>query len=260
MTNLKASLKLAAFALLTLIVIPIQSLILLIHRGPHAYIVPRLWHKGVCFILGIKVQIKGEISDKSQTLYMGNHISYLDISAIGSILKRSSFVAKKDVAGWPVFGFLSTLQQTAFISRSREDAKNVAQSLDAMLDEGKSLIIFPEGTSTDGVEVLPFKSSLFSLAFRENLENLMVQPMTIAVLESDGKKPETQDERDLYAWHINMDTELPDHLWRFAKSNGAVLQLTFHPAYAVKDFENRKTLAKACHDTVSKGLELSNAA
>tara|TARA_R110001592_G_scaffold16881_14_gene71713 strand:+ start:2359 stop:3048 length:690 start_codon:yes stop_codon:yes gene_type:complete len=219
-----------------------------------AYILPWLWQKIVCSIFRITVRVNGTPYTDSQTIYMSNHVSYLDIPAIGSIL-RASFVAKKDVASWPVFGFLSKLQQTAFISRSREDVKKEKHALDSMLNDGKSLIIFPEGTSTDGREVRLFKSSLFSIAMKENLRGIKVQPVTLRMETVNQKQIHTQDDRDLYSWHIDMDTPLDKHLWRFARNKGAVISLTFHPPLNASDFSDRKTLAKACYNTVSKGLD-----
>jgi 1-acyl-sn-glycerol-3-phosphate acyltransferase len=260
LSTIKAVIRMLLFLCICLIVVPIQLCVLLVTKGPAAYVAPHIWHKAVCLIFGIKVQVNGVISTDAQTLFVSNHISYLDIPAIGSVLQNASFIAKKDVSGWPVFGFLSKLQQTAFISRSRADAQKGAQDLDALLDAGKNLTVFPEGTSTDGVVVRPFKSSLFSIAVDEKRPDLLVQPFTIKVLATNGARPETQDERDIYAWHVDMDTELHIHLWRFAKSNGTQLALTFHDPLPVKEYNDRKLLAKACHDTVSNGLEITKAA
>ena len=134
-------------------------------------------------------------------------------------------------------------------------AKKAGQGLDAALNSGKNLIVFPEGTSTDGQSVLPFKSSLFKLFIGDAREGLLIQPFSVKVLSSNRKTPETQEDRDLYAWHIDMDMELPQHLWRFAQSRGAIIQLSFYRPVPAKDYNDRKTLAKLCHDTVSKGLE-----
>lgn len=189
-----------------------------------------------------------------QCLYVGNHLSYLDIPAIGYILP-ASFVARKDVASWPVFGFLSKLRQTAFISRDRNDALKGKNALSKMIAQGKSLIVFPEGTSTDGRGVRDFKSSLFSIALQQDRrEDLYIQPLTIEMRRVDGRPVQTQDDRDLYAWHIDMDTPLPAHLWRFARSRGAEISLTFHDSFPAIRYENRKTLAKDCHLAVSNGL------
>lgn len=223
------------------------------HKGKYAYILPYIWQKFTCRIFSINLIISGTPHVKAQTIYVGNHVSYLDIPVIGSVLK-ASFVAKKDVASWPVFGFLSKLQQTAFISRERADASKGKQTLNTMLNQGKSLIIFAEGTSTDGREVLPFKSSLFSVAIQDTLPNIYIQPITLRMKTTNNKEIITQDDRDLYSWHRDMDTPLGPHLWRFAKSRGATISLKFHPEIKAHDFSNRKTLAKACHNTVSIGL------
>ncbi|MCB9982127.1 MAG: 1-acyl-sn-glycerol-3-phosphate acyltransferase [Rhodospirillales bacterium] len=261
MKRTRAALKMTGFVLLCAAIVPAQVLLMLVHKGRGAYVLPHVWHKGVCAVFGIRVQVKGAPYTDSQVLYASNHISYLDIPALASVIRYGSFVAKKDVAGWPVFGFLSKLQQTAFISRSRGDARKEAGALDTMLREGKNLIIFPEGTSTDGQSVVPFKSSLFSIAVQDGVKDMLViQPVSIQVLSSDGRVPQTQDDRDIYAWHLNMDTELPAHLWGFAQTEGSVLRITFHDVLNVKDFSDRKTLAKACYDTVSKGLDYSQAA
>ena len=255
-----AIVKIALFSVACLCVIPAQSLVLFFTKGPLAYILPRLWHRAVCMIFNIRVQSEGQPSEQAQTIFMSNHISYLDIPVIATILK-ASFVAKKDVARGPLFGFLSTLQQTAFISRSRNDAGSVKGGLDAMLAEGKSLIIFPEGTSTDGRDVRSFKSSLFSLAIEQGKSNpdLMVQPLTLSMQAVDGKSVETQEDRDLYSWHVDMDTELHDHLWRFACCRGAVIKIKFHTPLRASTFQDRKQLANECY-TIVRGSLMAKAA
>jgi len=248
-----ASIKILLFAVITFAVIPLQLLVLVINKGSFSYIIPWLWQKAVCKIFGIKVKVLGKPYTASQTIYLSNHISYLDIPVIGGII-RGSFVAKKDVASWPVFGFLSKLQQTAFISRDRKDAKEGRNALDTMLKDGKSLIIFPEGTSTDGREVLPFKSSLFSIAYRDGLGDITLQPITLRIVQVNKRNLINQKDRDLYSWHVNMDTPLEKHLWRFALSKGAIISLTFHSIIKANEINDRKTLAKLCHNTVSNGL------
>ena len=233
----------AAFLVLTLAIILPQMLVLAFHKGRGSYIIPKFWHRTVCLIFGIQYKMIGTPYTSSQTLYMSNHLSYLDIPLIGSLLV-ASFVAKEDVAGWAGFGFLAKLQQTAFISRARGQAKAGKHLLENMMKDGKSLILFPEGTSTDGRSVYPFKSTLFSIAQNSNNPDLMIQPMTLRMEKVDGHDIKTQDDRDLYSWHINMDTELPVHLWRFACTSGALISLIFHSPIKASDYEDRKTLAK----------------
>ena len=257
MRQIIALTKLTAFAVVTLAIIPFQFLVMLFSRGKASYALPCLWHKIVCKIFGIKVRPCGKYSKAPgcQTIFVSNHLSYLDIPVMGSLLK-ASFVAKKEVKSWPVFGFLSKLQQTAYISRARSDSVKSKDNLSNMLNQGKNLILFPEGTSTDGVSVLPFKSSLFSIALQQDDGNndIYIQPVTIILDKVSGKAPQTQKERDIYAWHINMDTPLANHLWNFAKNKGASINLVFHDFICAKEQNNRKELAKLCHEAVSNGL------
>lgn len=250
----RACLKLLGFLICVILVIPAQGTVLLFTKGSLSYHLPFIWHNAVRSIFCIRFEIVGRPQKEHQTLYMSNHLSYLDIPVIASVLK-ASFVAKSEVEGWALFGFLSKLQQTAFIQRKASEARNVKSQLQNRIAAGESLIIFPEGTSTRGYEVVPFKSSLFALAKGEDTPDLYVQPMTINILEIDGRPPQNKEERDLYAWPREMELELHEHLWRFAKIRGARIQLVFHEPLRAQDFENRKTLAKACYEHVSKGLE-----
>lgn len=254
MRSARAALKMLGFIILSLLIVPPQLVVLCFTKGKGAYFMPWLWHKIMCFIFSIKFEIVGKPNISAQTIFMSNHLSYLDIPLIGSLLK-ASFVAKSEVAKWPVFGFLSELQQTAFIERKKTAILRSTSSLQGRIQAGKSLIIFPEGTSTDGCNVLPFKSSLFSLALPEQRHDLFVQPMTLQLLKVDGRAIQTQDDRNLYTWHNDMDTSLAAHLWRFAKTSGAKLRLTFHPPLRTAEYQDRKVLAKICHDNVSKGLQ-----
>ncbi len=246
-----ALLKGLLFFAFTLALAPLQILLMLFHRGETAYIIPLLWQKIICSVFGIKVIVEGEPLHNQQTLFVCNHVSYLDIPVIGSVL-RASFIAKKDVAGWPVFGFLSRLQQTAFISRSRSDARKEKNALSSMLAEGKSLILFAEGTSTDGRNIAPFKSSLFSLTLDDGQRALMIQPVTLRIEQVDGRSPDDQAARDLYAWYGDMT--MPPHLKGFAKSRGAVIRLIFHPPIDPKNYADRKIMADACRAAVQSGL------
>ncbi|MCE7886346.1 MAG: 1-acyl-sn-glycerol-3-phosphate acyltransferase [Alphaproteobacteria bacterium PRO2] len=254
MSSFKASLKIAAFLLWSLLLVPPQIIVLLFHRGKYAYTIPFLWENGVRTIFQIRYSVEGIPLRGHQVFYMSNHLSYLDVPLLGSILK-ASFVAKSEVEKWPVFGFLSKLQQTEFIERRRTAIADETNKIAAKVASGRSLIIFPEGTSTSGYDVEPFKSSLFTLALGEGNEDIFLQPVTIRLDEVSGRAPATKDERDLYAWPRDLDMGLPPHLWRFAKTSGARLTVTFHPPVRARDFTDRKMLAKTCHDSVSKGLK-----
>ncbi len=253
MPTLRSSIKFFLFALWTLLLVPLQMIVRLFHAGKYSFLIPKLWHKGVRRIFGIRYEIHGKPNAARQTLYMCNHLSYLDIPVLGSII-TGSFVAKSEVASWPLFGFLAKLQQTAFIERKRTAISGAKSAIEKTLQDGRSLILFPEGTSTSGLIVKPFKSGLFSLA-EANGQSLDIQPVTIAVLETDGHPSPTQATNDIYAWPLEMETPMPVHFWAFGKTRGARLSITFHEPIRTHASMDRKELAKACHDSVSKGLE-----
>jgi 1-acyl-sn-glycerol-3-phosphate acyltransferase len=200
---------------------------------------------------GLKIEIAGTPVKDRQTLFVANHVSYFDILALGSLL-RASFVAKADVARWPLFGLLARECQTIFIDRKRAAAAHGKNLLADALASGKSLIVFPEGTSTDGAAVLPFKSTLFAAA--ADAPDLMVQPVTIELVST------ATGQRDLYAWHGDMT--LAPHLWAFAKNGGAHVRVHFHAPHAAAAFADRKALARLCHEAVAGPLQtkLANAA
>ena len=156
------------------------------------------------------------------------------------------------MANWPIFGFLSKLQNTAFIDRRRSSAAREASILANTLENGGGLILFPEGTSHTGEIALPFRSNFFEISVGHT--NLPIQPMSIQILKADGKTANTQSVRDIYAWYGDMD--LAPHLWAFAKSQGAILKLTFHEPIRVKPNQDRKILAELAEEPVHKAFQV----
>lgn len=239
-----AVLKLFIFLIYCAIVILVQSLTLLLYKKK-AQIPPHIFLKAVCALFGIKCTIKGTPCLDGQTLFVGNHLSYLDIPLIGAALPIS-FIAKKEVANWPVFGLLAKLQRTAFIDRSRKGAMEGQDTIEHRLNLLKHLVLFPEGTSSDGSKILPFKSSFFAPVLNKNIT---VQTFTTSLLRTDKTEPLN---RDLYAWYGDMDLE--PHLWDFAKSRGVEICVTFAPPVSAKNYTDRKKLAQDCYDSCVKGL------
>lgn len=252
MLGLKAAFKIFIIVLWTLPVLLAQSIVMFFAKGQSAYIIPRIWHKGVCWMIGLEVEVCGTPVHDAQLIYISNHLSYLDIPVIGTILK-ASFIAKDDVAGWPVIGTLARLQQTAFISRSSNKAKKVANALDDMLKQGKSLILFPEGTSTLGISVLPFKSSLFSLALPKTGTPIAIQPFIIDLI-SVNNAPPTKASRDIYTWYDDM--EFAPHIWIFFKNKGAKVRLTFLDVVTPPAGQDRKTLCLQVEEQIRSGLSV----
>ncbi len=250
MTSFIAIFKITLMMIWTIPLVTLQMIVLPFHKGDKAYSVPRFWHKGICAIMGLKTEIRGTPVSGRQIIYISNHLSYLDIPVIGSILK-ASFIAKEDIAHWPVIGFLAKVQQTAFISRNSAKAKTVANALDKMVKDGKSLILFPEGTSTVGTSVLPFKSSLFSLAQPKDMAPVSIQPFVLELIDANGEAL-TPKTRDYYAWYGDMD--FSPHIWIFLQTRGATVRLTFLDVITPEAGQDRKDLCKLIETKISSGL------
>lgn len=243
------------WALLTAFVVGSQTVILPFYRGRASYYLPWFWQWGTCRIFGVKTIRRGTPVNDRQTMYVSNHLSYLDIPVMGSFV-LGAFVARGDMSRWPLLGYMGKMQQTIYISRDRADAVEGKNALEEKLKEGANLIIFAEGTSSDGSKVLPFKSSLFSLAIDNPAgKPLTVQPVTISLIDVDGHPAATTEIRDLYAWHRDMT--LPPHMWAVARRRGATVEVTFHPPRDAAAYSDRKALCNDCYNDVAGGLALA---
>lgn len=206
---------------------------------------PQFFHHVLMnYILGIKISVSGVICRDRPTLYLCNHLSYLDIPALGAVL-RARFVSKAEVANWPLFGFLAKLQNTVFVERRGKLVQKQGNILKRQLDSKNSLVLFPEGTSTDGTTPpRPFKSSLLQAVIDDNAKAFSIQPVSIACYGKDGRAA-------FYPWYGDMT--LVPHLWKIYGINGLSVNLTFHPPFSSKQFADRKALAFAAYDAVAKG-------
>lgn len=251
MSFIRAIIKIFCLTLWTIPILIAQIMVLCFTKGQGAYVIPQLWHRGVCKIIGLKVEIIGTPVKNRQVIYVGNHISYLDINVVGSCLP-ASFIAKEDIAHWPIFGYLATVQQTAFISKNPRAAKQVTNSLGRMVSEGKSLILFPEGQVSSGEQILPFKSSLFSLAFTNSGEVLPLQPMVIQLVQTNGNPRNvalSEQDRNVYAWHS--DKLFAQHFWNFLGHRGALIRLIFGETITPEPGQDRKILSKIIYDQMN---------
>ena len=212
---------------------------------------PHVFHRGTCRILGIRVTVSGDMSTARPTLYASNHVSYIDIFVLGFI--PAYFIAKSEVANWPVFGQLANFQNTLFIERKAGRAKAQLQVMQQHLRAGNSLTLFPEGTSTNGVEVKPFKSTLFEAANLNDAETrVAIQPVTVCYTHYNGQKITDQKTRDYYAWYTGMP--FVSHFLNLFTLKKVDAKVHFHPVCYLEQFDTRKQCAKHCHALVSQKL------
>jgi lyso-ornithine lipid O-acyltransferase len=177
---------------------------------------------------------------QAPVLLVSNHVSWLDIPLLSTVMP-SSFIAKREVGTWPFFRNLAKLQRTVFVDRDRRYTTGVKRAeIAARLQAGDSLVLFPEGTSSDGMQVLPFKSSYFGAV--EDLD-VAVVPVTI----SYGGPPR------FHAWFGDMD--LLPHIWAVLKSGPINARITVHRPLAKKD---RKALAREAEAIIAHTLGQSH--
>lgn len=174
---------------------------------------------------------------------VANHVSWLDIFALNAA-QRGYFVAKSEVEGWAGIGWLARATGTVFIARKGTAAKVQQQVFEDRIRAGHRLMFFPEGTSTDAVRVLPFKSTLFAAFWTHGLEHVMaIQPVTLVY-----HAPAGADAR-FYGWWGEM--EFGAHLLQvLAQARQGRVEVIFHDPVAVDAFPDRKALAAHCEAVV----------
>jgi len=161
--SLRAIMLLIGFTAFTLPLMPVQAILL--RANPRwARSFPHWYHRRVCRMMGITIETTGTVARDAPVLLIANHASWLDIPVISAVAPVS-FVAKKEVAGWPFVSSLAKLQRTVFVDRERRTKiGDTANEMTARLASGDAIVLFAEGTSSDGNRILPFKTSLFAAA------------------------------------------------------------------------------------------------
>lgn len=243
MSSLFASIRIVLLAFFTLLLLPFH-LVCLAFAPKRANQLAFLWHFVSRWVLGVRVIISGK-PQPGPVLYLCNHVSWMDIM----ILSRAAplcFVAKADVAKWPIFSWLAKWQRTIFVERDRRSKTGIA--VDAMaerLESRDALVLFPEGTSSEGWGILPFKSALIGavVATATRMEDhdvdLFVQPVALAYTSLRGIALGRM-EADRTAWIGDMD--LLPHLWSVITTRGFEARIVFGEPVEVNPDTNRKTL------------------
>lgn len=198
-------------------------------------------------IIGVTLHVKGEPAHGPGAA-VANHASWLDIFVLNAS-KRIYFVSKSEVAGWPGIGWLARATGTVFIERNRAQAAAQAALFKERLSAGHRLLFFPEGTSSDGQRVLPFKTTLFAAFFAPELrETLEIQPVSViydAPLQADSR---------FYGWWGDMD--FGSHFLRMlATPRHGQVTVVYDRPLQVGAFADRKALAAACEARVRAGFE-----
>ncbi|MEO1490734.1 MAG: lysophospholipid acyltransferase family protein [Pseudomonadota bacterium] len=209
--------------------------------------VARKWSRACLSLAGLRVTVSGKPIETGALV--ANHSSWLDILALRSV-NLVYFVSKDDVARWPGVGFIARITGTVFIKRKRTEAKRQEAVLRERIAHNQLLCFFPEGTSSDGLRVLPFKSSLFSVFYDDTAPTgIAVQPVSVKYTPS----PKSDLPENFYGWWGTMSFE--GHIWDVvARSWGGTVDIVYHPPVLASAHPDRKTLADHCQSLVAGGM------
>jgi 1-acyl-sn-glycerol-3-phosphate acyltransferase len=242
---------------MTLLLWPLQNLAMA--RGwKLARRLPHWWHVVACKITGLRVTVKGRPSADHPLLIAANHQSWADIIVMGRIMPLS-FIAKAEVREWPAFGLLARLQRTVFVERG--DRRRTGEQADAIaerLNQGDVMVLFAEGTTSDGNEVLPFRTALFGAAQaalrQADTHAVRVQPVSIAYTAANGL-PLGRLFRPLVAWPG--DVPLGPHLLAFLREGAIDAEVTFGEPLLFDAASDRKLVARTAEARVAQMLATS---
>jgi 1-acyl-sn-glycerol-3-phosphate acyltransferase len=258
MTRIGIGLRLFVQAVAFLIVIGPHWLSLRFGRGRLAAHIPVLFHRLFLRLFSVRVTQSGSPPPPGEpALVLSNHVSWLDIVALGS-LRPLSFVAKSEIEGWPLIGTLAKLQRTVFIERAKRAATaSVNATVGERLVNGDLIVLFAEGTTGDGLRLLPFRSSLVGAARAAlsaetgGLARIRLQPLALAYPRRNGL-PVTRAERPEIAWYGDMD--LAPHLALFAKRGPIDVHVNWGAPIAFEPATDRKRATAQAEAAVRQGL------
>ncbi len=251
MPRLRAVCLALAFLGLTLLSIPIQYFAMRFKLKLRKRY-PLIYQRMLCKVFGIRITVIGEPVRDRGVLMVANHTGYWDVVVVGAIVPVS-FVAKSEVASWPFFGMMAKLQRSVFVERARRNRAGEARDvLRDRLQDGDALVLFPEGTSTDGNRVIAFKSALMGaveskIKAEGHEEFVPVQPVSISYVALHGF-PMGRENSPLFAWYGDM--ELLPHVWESLKAGPFEVVVEFHPPLTAKPGFGRKQITRLAEAVV----------
>lgn len=242
-----------ALAILTLVLLPFQVIAIAFDLAWQRKI-PRLYHRVLCALAGVRVHQIGQRTSARPVLILANHASWLDICVI-TATTPVVFVAKSEVARWPLFGTLARLQRTVFVERDRRQQTAEATSeIAGRLLGGEAVVLFAEGTSSNGIRILPFKSALVgsvhqALGASHHHSSIAVQPLSLAYTRFDGL-PVGRALRERVAWYG--DADLIPHFIRVLASGATDVTLSWGETIALDAETDRKQVTRTAETAVRR--------
>jgi len=198
-------------------------------------------------LLRLRVRVVGQPVQDRPVLFVSNHVSWADILVIGSIAPIA-FVSKSEVADWPIVGVTARLQRTVFVDRTRRhQTGDAVAEIVKRLASGTSVVLFAEGTSSDGNRVLPFRSALVGAVKEAGVHGILIQPMSICYTGLHGV-PMGRQHRTLVAWYGDLD--LLPHLKAFIARGAIDAVVSYGEPFAADGEVDRKAMTKRLEGVV----------
>ncbi|WP_085024882.1 lysophospholipid acyltransferase family protein [Ensifer aridi] len=240
--------------LVSLALMPIQIICLWLDLRPRRWL-PRYWHRVASLLLGLRVRVHGELDHRRPLLLSANHVSWKDILVLSSVADVV-FVAKSDVKSWPIFGVLARLQASIFVERGQK--RTTGQQVNEIgrrLADGEIVVLFPEGTTSDGNRLLDIKTSLFGAAASAIPQSptgvVHVQPLAISYTGIHGM-PMGRYYRPIAAWPG--DIGLLPHLIGVLREGALDVDVDFGEAVDYDRQSNRKEVSRTIEQRIRKML------
>ena len=242
--SLSAVFRLLGFLLLTLPLMPVQLIFQKLNFA-QAITLPHYYHRLMCKIIGIRVEIEGNVPKHG--LVVSNHISWTDIPVLSATCPLT-FIAKHEVSRWPFFGWLAKLQGCEFVNReSRQSTKPSIDRVKHRLAKGETFVLFPEGTSGTGCKLLPFKSAYFGAVENTDISIVLA---TINYTTQQGL-PLTQRQWANVSW--TGDQSLLPNFWFMLCHSPLTVKVIFQP---LTKFQDRKNTARAAEQAIRSNLHV----
>jgi 1-acyl-sn-glycerol-3-phosphate acyltransferase len=244
----------AIFLSLTFALLPLQLIAMNTGMQLMRYL-PRWWHRIMAPVIGLRIVTHGKPARERPLLLVSNHVSWKDIIVLGAVADVV-FVAKSEVKDWPVFGWLARLQRSVFVEREKKRSTTTqVGDMAGRLAAGEIVVLFPEGTTSDGNAILPFKTSLFGAAAAVLPDvpgnTVHIQPVTIAYTGIHGM-PMGRYHRPIAAWPGSVT--LVPHLLRVLKEGALDVEVIFGEPVAFDATTDRKAIARRIEAEIRETL------
>ncbi len=254
MRSVRAFLVLSAFFAFTIPLMPLQ--LLFVRTGSRfARTFPHWYHRQVCRLVGIRLIVDGAVAESQGVLIISNHVSWLDITVLSAVAPVS-FVAKKEVSTWPFVKWLAKLQRSVFVDRERRNqVGDKANEILSRLEGGDHVVLFAEGTSSDGNGVEPFRTALFAAAKPSGGQpmgsTVSAQTLALTYTKLYGL-PLGRRGRPQVAWYGDM--EMASHAWKLLGLGPLDANIRIGPPVPLDDFPDRKALARYAEGKVRQDV------